>query len=84
MFRKDLEENQGMLFVFEEENIYPFWMKNTLIPLDILWINSQKEIVFIYKNAQPCFYEPCPLINPRVKARYVLEIRGGSSEKTRY
>jgi hypothetical protein len=81
MFRKDLDDNKGMLFIFEEEDIYPFWMKNTLIPLDILWINIKKEIVFIYKNAHPCITEPCPIINPGRKAKYVLELKGGSSDK---
>src|SRR3989344_3516093 len=54
MFRENLEKNSGMLFIFPENGIYGFWMKNTLIPLDIIWINSNKEIVFIKDNALPC------------------------------
>ena len=81
MFRKHLDKDRGMLFIFEEEDIHPFWMKITLIPLDILWINSKKEIVFIYKNAQPCSIEPCPTIYPGRIAKYVLELKGGSSDK---
>jgi hypothetical protein len=81
MFRTHLDDGRGMLFIFEEEDIYPFWMKNTFIPLDILWINSNKEIVFIYKNAHPCITEPCPTIYPGRKAKYVLELKGGSSDK---
>lgn len=54
MNRDFLEVKYGMLFIFEKEGIYPFWMKNTLIPLDIIWINSYKEIIFIKENAQPC------------------------------
>jgi hypothetical protein len=80
MFKKHLDDDGGMLFLFEEENVYPFWMKNTFIPLDILWINSNKEIVFIYKNAQPCITEPCPVIYPGKKAKYVLELHGGISD----
>jgi len=81
MFRKHLDDDRGMLFIFDEENLYPFWMKNTLIPLDILWINNKKEIIFIYKNAQPCTTEPCPVIDPNKKAKYVLELKGGTSDK---
>ena len=54
MFRESLNENSGMLFIFPKEDFHNFWMKNTLIPLDIIWINSAKEIVFIENNAQPC------------------------------
>ncbi|MDD2697122.1 MAG: DUF192 domain-containing protein [Candidatus Pacebacteria bacterium] len=82
MFRQKLDSDKGMLFIFENEGEYPFWMKNTLIPLDIIWINGDKEVVFISENAQPCMEEfSCPSINPGKNARYVLEINGGISEK---
>jgi len=82
MFRKDLKENQGMLFIFEKEDIYPFWMKNTLIPLDIIWLDSNKKIVYIEKNAQPCKENNvCLTITPDKKAKYVLEVLGGVSQK---
>ena len=83
MFRQKLDENKGMLFVFEKEDIYPFWMKNTLIPLDMIWIDSNYKIVFIGKNMQPCRTSTCPEINPEAKAKYVLEINSGISEKLR-
>lgn len=82
MFRKNLDASKGMLFIFKKEGNYPFWMKNTLIPLDIIWINENKEIVFVGKNAQPCAEEsPCLSINPGKNAKYVLEINGGLAEK---
>ncbi len=82
MFRKSLDQNQGMLFIFEKEGEYPFWMKNTLIPLDIIWINENKEAVFVSENAQSCLEEsPCLSINPDKNAKYVLEINGGFAEK---
>ncbi|MDD5044182.1 MAG: DUF192 domain-containing protein [Candidatus Omnitrophica bacterium] len=81
MFRNNLPIDNGMLFIFEEEGIYPFWMKNMSIPLDILWINTDKELVFISRNTPPCTKEPCPVINPGAKARYVLEINAGLSQK---
>ncbi|MBU2539753.1 DUF192 domain-containing protein [Patescibacteria group bacterium] len=81
MFRKSLDENQGMLFIFPKEETYSFWMKNTSIPLDIIWINQNKKVVFISKNNQPCKINPCPLINQSIPAKYVLEINGGLSDK---
>lgn len=81
MFRENLDSDKGMLFIFEEEGRHGFWMKNTLIPLDIIWINDNKEAVFISKNTQPCEENHCPVIKPTENARYVLEINGGLSEK---
>ncbi|MDD2665965.1 MAG: DUF192 domain-containing protein [Methanocellales archaeon] len=81
MFREHLDPDKGMLFIFEEEGVHPFWMKNTLIPLDIIWISEDKEVVFISKNTQPCEADICPSINPDKKAKYVLEVNGGVSDK---
>jgi len=79
MFQKSLPKDSGMLFVFDAEGVYPFWMKNTLIPLDILWIDSDSRIVFIARDAQPCT-TTCQNIEPGVAAKYVLEINAGISE----
>ena len=81
MNRENLDENRGMLFIFDNEGIYSFWMKNTLIPLDIIWLNENKEVVFIKNNAQPCEEENCPSIKPDKEAKYVLEINGGMVDK---
>ena len=78
---KQMDSNKGMLFIFEQEGVYPFWMKNTLIPLDMIWIDQNKKIVYIGKNIQPCQTFICPITNLSVKASYVLEINGGISEK---
>lgn len=80
MFRDSLEQDQGMLFVFEEEDLYSFWMKNTLIPLDIIWLNSHRQIVHIEKNVPPCTEDPCPGYRPRQPALYVLELKAGQAE----
>ena len=77
MFRKNLNQDEGMLFVFKEEGEHPFWMKDTLIPLDIIWINQNKKVVFISENTQPCSENNCNSINPDKKAQYVLELKGG-------
>jgi uncharacterized membrane protein (UPF0127 family) len=56
-------------------------MKNTHIPLDIIWINANKEVVFISEFTEPCKTFFCPQINPQVNAKYVLEINAGLSQK---
>jgi len=81
MFRDYLGENKGMLFVYAMEEKYGFWMKNTLIPLDIIWLNQNKEVIFISKNNQPCENNKCPTINPDQKAKYVLELNKGTTDK---
>lgn len=81
MFKKNLAQNTGMFFIFKNENIYPFWMKNTFIPLDIIWLDNNLKIVFIKNSAQPCADEKCPSITPDKKAKYVLEINAGIAEK---
>jgi len=77
MFRKNLPKGQGMLFVFDQEDLYGFWMKNTYIPLDIVWINEDLRIVYIKRGAQPCLSDSCTPIEPDQKARYVLEGNSG-------
>jgi len=81
MFKKELGRDQGMLFIFESEEIRPFWMKNTLMPLDIIWMNKDKEVAFMKKDAQPCKDGPCPLVHPTKKSKYVLELKGGTADK---
>ena len=74
-----MDKDKGMFFIFESEGTYPFWMKNTLIPLDIIWIDNRNKIVYIAENAQPCPASTliCPSISPLGNAKYVLEINGG-------
>ena len=73
MYREELCENCGMLFVFNEEREHSFWMKNTLIPLDIIFINASGYIVDVL-SADPCDVDPCPHYVPSAKAKYVLEV----------
>lgn len=82
MFRTKLDKDRGMLFIFPNEGKHPFWMANTKIPLDIIWINSEMEIVYISKSTPPC-EEPtktlykCPSYKSIENAKYVLEVNGG-------
>jgi len=77
MFREKVNDDQGMLFVFEEEDIHSFWMKNTLIPLDILWLDENKRIVHIEEHVPPCKADPCPSYGPSMPALFVLELKDG-------
>jgi poly-gamma-glutamate synthesis protein (capsule biosynthesis protein) len=81
MFRKNLDEDRGMLFVFPEYKNHSFWMKNTLIPLDIIWLNENMEVAYIGENIQPCVGEICKSINPIEKSKYVLELNAGTAQK---
>ena len=80
MFRESLCEDCGMLFVFEEEGLYSFWMKNTLIPLDMIFIDADGVIVTIL-SAEPCVEEPCESYTPIDDAKYVLEVNKDYSLK---
>ena len=75
-----LDEGDGMLFVYDDEGNYSFWMKNTLIPLDMIWIDENLEVVDI-KSVFPCEVEECESYSSLGVARYVLEINFGLSEK---
>lgn len=80
-FREELPEDRGMLFIFEQPHKAQFWMKDTLIPLDIIWIDQGSQIVHIEKNVQPCQSVVCPSYGPPTEAEYVLEIPAGLTEK---
>jgi len=85
MFRKHLTAHQGMLFIFPQSSNWSFWMKNTLIPLDIIWLDANKTVLYISKNTPPCPKDTlnCPTYTPPtyLKAKYVLEIAQGQSER---
>lgn len=77
MFRESLDENSGMLFIFDRDGVYSMWMKNMSIPLDLIWLDKDGNVVFIKENAQPCGDQECQTITPSVRAYYVLEINAG-------
>lgn len=79
MGRDVLPGNSGMIFVFDEESVHGFWMKNTLIPLDAIWINSRGEVVDII-TMSPCLNDPCPVYTPIGPSIFVVEINGGLAE----
>ena len=78
MYRDAMNTNQGMLFIFPNEDYRSFYMKNTRIPLDIIYIDSDKTIVSFQNNAKPFDETSLPSETP---AKYVLEINGGLAEE---
>lgn len=83
MNRTELPADHGMLFVFDEPQQVSFWMKNTLIPLDILYFDADNKLTQIYANTPPCNPEPvegCPTYQSRSNAiQYALELPTGTA-----
>ena len=75
--RDSLDKDKGMLFIFPSTQRQSFWMKDTFIPLDIIWLDRRKKIVFIIPNILPCETERCPVYTPDSDASYVLEVNAG-------
>ncbi|MEP7146315.1 MAG: DUF192 domain-containing protein [bacterium] len=78
MYRKSMDDGKGMLFIFQSEEPQSFWMKNTVIPLDIIYVNARKEIVKIFKNTTPFSETSLP---SGKAATYVVEVAGGFSDR---
>lgn len=78
MYRTSMEENQGMLFIFSAEFPRNFYMKNTYIPLDIIYLDQHKKIVSFQENAVPLNEAGLP---SEIPAMYVLEVNAGMAEK---
>lgn len=73
----ELNPNEAMLFVFEKDNKWPIWMKEMKIPIDIIWLDVDKTVVYMVKGAQPDSY-PGEKFIPNDAARYVLEATAGT------
>jgi uncharacterized membrane protein (UPF0127 family) len=78
MYRRNMEEAQGMLFVFAREEEQSFWMKNTYISLDIIYLNEKREVVSVQRNTTPLSEESLPSMRP---AKYVLEVNAGFCDR---
>lgn len=77
MFRAHLAQGRGMLFIFSEDGLWDFWMKNTYMPLDIIWLNKDKSVVDVLENAGPAQGSHPPVYKGVFPARYVLEANAG-------
>lgn len=80
MFRKSLAPDQAMLFVYEDEQSRSFWMKNTYIPLDIVWLDSQRKITGVSADARPCLDGDCVFYRSPGPVQYVLEVNSGIAQ----
>lgn len=78
MYRKSMTENQGMLFIFPDEKMHSFYMKNTEIPLDIIFLKADLTIASFQENAQPMNENG---LSSQVPVQYVLEVNAGLAEK---
>lgn len=81
MMRTTLAPDHSMLFAFPYSAPQAFWMKNTLIPLDILFFDAERKLVSVQPNVPPCKADPCPSYPSDAPARYVLELSAGTAKR---
>jgi len=81
MEREKLDADKGMLFIFENERISAFWMKNMKIPLDIIFMDKDYKVVDYFENVPACKADPCPHYLPSVKSKYTVEVNAGTARK---
>jgi len=81
MYRTSLNEDAGMLFIFQTQEQQSFWMKNMRFPLDIIFITGDKHVLDIYASVPPCPGDPCPLYTSSGPIKYVLEVNAGFSAR---
>ena len=79
MFRDEMADNHGMLFIFPGEARRSFWMRNTRIPLDIFYFDADLALVSVAENARPCVVQDCPGYPSAGPAQYVLELNAGKA-----
>jgi len=79
MFREDLPQQKAMLFLYPFKGDHRIWMKNTLIPLTVVWLDSN-AIVLAVKQLTPCQQDPCSNFGANSASHYVLELPAGFSE----
>ena len=79
MFREEMADDHGMLFIFPVEARRSFWMKNTRIPLDIFYFDGDLKLVSVAANARPCKTARCPTYPSTGPAQYVLELNAGKA-----
>ncbi len=78
MYRSEMDEDKGMLFIFDSMEMQSFWMKNTILPLDIMFIDNKGVINTIHKNTIPYSERSLP---SKQKSQFVVEVNGGFSDR---
>ena len=80
MFRQHIDQNQGMLFVYQRSGHYKIWMKNTLIPLTVLWLDERARVIE-KKLLTPCTIDPCAVYGPTNRSRFIIELKDSEYER---
>ena len=81
MYRESLADGRGMLFLFPRPSVEGFWMKNCNFPIDIVWLDAGRKVIFVSAHTPPCKEDPCPTYGPKVESSFVLEIPDGAAAK---
>lgn len=84
MFRRELAENRGMLFIYDQPRTVSFWMRNTLIPLDLVFLDDTGTVRYIHRNARPLDETPIPgsaIGDPRPERLMVVEVAAGEADR---
>ena len=81
MFRDSMPADHGMLFLFDDNVVRTFWMKNCRMPLDILYFDEKYKLVSMQQRVPACRSEPCPVYPSDGAAKYVLELNAGMADK---
>ena len=81
MDRASMPEDHGMLFVFQDDAMRAFWMKNCKFPQDMLFFDDARKLISVQRNVPPCTADPCPAYSSGAPARYVLELNAGQADK---
>lgn len=82
MFVQSMPYNEGMLFIFDDVSPRTFWMKNTLIPLDMIFIDESFVVVDVKENVQPCNADPCETYPSKFESKFVLELNANVVKKS--
>jgi uncharacterized membrane protein (UPF0127 family) len=81
MFRPSLPMDHGMLFIFPQADFHGFWMKNCRFPIDMVWLDQDRKVVYLAEAVPPCKAEPCPVYSPMQRAQYVVEMNAGQARR---
>ena len=81
MNRDSLDENKGMIFVYDKEVVPAFWMKNMEFPLDMIFFDKNLKVVDFFQNVPPCATDVCPHYIPSTGSQYILEVNSGTVNK---
>jgi uncharacterized membrane protein (UPF0127 family) len=80
-FRESLPSDRALLFIFQNLDFHGIWMKNCKFPIDIVWLDENREVVHVAAGVPPCKKDPCPSYQPLRRAAFVIEMNSGAAKK---